>query len=134
MNEEKLQINIAAYLRMQYPDVIFHSDYGSGAKLTMGQAIKQKRLNGGERSWPDLFIAEPVGKYNGMFIELKRDGVKLHKKNMDWYNDHFAEQANMLSKLNRCGYASCFAVGFGKAKLAIDNYLKYGKAPEMEQQ
>lgn len=59
-SESDLQIQVADYLRLQYPDVMFHSDYGSGAKLTPGQAIKQKRQNGGRRAWPDMFIAEYV--------------------------------------------------------------------------
>lgn len=60
MTELELQAQVADYIRLQYPTVIFHSDFGSGIKLTMGQAIKQKRLNGGRRAWPDLFIAEPI--------------------------------------------------------------------------
>jgi hypothetical protein len=60
MNESDLQIMVADYLRLQYPDVLFHSDFGSGIKLTIGQAAKQKRQNGGRRSWPDMFIAEPI--------------------------------------------------------------------------
>ena len=47
MKESDLQIAVADYLRLQYPEVIFHSDFGSGIKLTKGQAIKQKRQNGG---------------------------------------------------------------------------------------
>lgn len=60
MTELELQAQVADYIRLQYPDVIFHSDFGSGIKLTMGQAIKQKRLNGGRRAWPDMFLAEPI--------------------------------------------------------------------------
>ena len=54
MTELELQAQVADYIRLQYPTVIFHSDFGSGIKLTMGQAIKQKRLNGGRRAWPDM--------------------------------------------------------------------------------
>ena len=60
MTELELHAQVADYIRLQYPSVIFHSDFGSGIKLTMGQAIKQKRLNGGRRSWPDMFIAQPM--------------------------------------------------------------------------
>ena len=58
MSESDLQSQVADYLRLQYPDVMFHSDFGSGIKLTPGQAAKQKRQNGGRRAWPDMFIAE----------------------------------------------------------------------------
>lgn len=60
MTESELQVMVADYLRLQYPEVLFHSDFGSGIKLTMAQAVKQKRQNGGRRAWPDMFIAEPI--------------------------------------------------------------------------
>ena len=58
MKESDLQAQVADYLRLQYPDVLFHSDFGSGVRLTPSQAVKQKRQNGGRRAWPDMFIAE----------------------------------------------------------------------------
>lgn len=106
MTESDLQIQVADYLRMQYPNVMFHSDFGSGVKLTPGQAVKQKRQNGGRRAWPDLEIAEPrtlrcmfchngvtiscirpnfiegecdgMNKYCGLYLELKKEGEKLY--------------------------------------------------------
>lgn len=98
-SEENLQIQVADYLRLQYPNVLFHSDFGSGIKLTIGQATRQKRLNGGRRAWPDMQIAKPVihhtkniewlaGNaipltdfiYCGLFLELKKDGTKLKRE------------------------------------------------------
>ena len=129
MKESELQIAVADYLRLQYPEVIFHSDFGSGIKLTKGQAIKQKRQNGGRRAWPDLFIAEPVFKEDctgcyGLFIELKKDGTRLKKKNGEWASDHIAEQAEMLERLEFRGYRAMFAGGFDEAKKIIDLYFK----------
>ena len=125
MTELELQAQVADYIRLQYPDVIFHSDFGSGIKLTMGQAIKQKRLNGGRRSWPDMFLAEPKGKYSGLFIELKKDGVRVYKKDGTLVSDgHIREQYDMLEQLRRRGYAANFACGFDEAKKLIDGYMK----------
>ena len=133
MKEEVIQQQVADYLRLQYPDVLFHSDFGSGIKLTMGQAVKQKRLNGGRRAWPDMFVAEPALRcidggwkyeWHGLFIELKRDGVKLKKKNGEWANEHIAEQAEVLERLEFRGYMAKFAVGFDEAKQIIDDYLE----------
>lgn len=129
MRESDLQIAVADYLRLQYPEVIFHSDFGSGIKLTKGQAVKQKRQNGGRRAWPDLFIVEPVFKEDctgcyGLFIELKKDGTRLKKKNGEWASDHIAEQAEMLERLEFRGYRAMFAVGFDDAKKIIDLYFK----------
>lgn len=156
VTEAVLQQQVADYLRLQYPNVLFHSDFGSGIKLTMGQAVKQKRQNGGRRAWPDMFIAEPKGvkalckvietngskeeltgddfvdamsgyliqqKY-GLFIELKKEGTRLKKKNGEWASEHIAEQAEILERLEFRGYRAVFAVGFDEAKEVIDEYLK----------
>lgn len=135
MKESTLQCHVADYLRLQYPNVIFHSDYGSGIKLTPGQARVQYRQNGGRRSWPDMFIAEPKVKtldrstntqrfYSGLMIELKREGTRIYKKNGELVsNEHIQEQAEMLNELRERGYAARFAVGFDQAKQIIDEYL-----------
>ena len=149
MTELELQMQVADYLRLQYPGVLFHSDFGSGVKLTMGQAIKQKRLQGGRRSWPDMFIAEPKNlkaeckvitdgdvieeahfleqKY-GLFIELKKEGTRIFKKDGTLVSDaHICEQFDMLEQLRRRGYVAEFACGFDEAKKIIDKYLKPNK-------
>lgn len=123
MNEAELQKQVAIYIRMQYPDVIFHSDFGSGVKLTPWQAKMQKMQNGGRRAWPDMMVAEPVGKYHGLFIELKREGTRLKKKSGDWATEHIAEQSALLSELSDKGYKAEFAVGFEQTLNLIDNYL-----------
>jgi hypothetical protein len=143
MTELELQAQVADYIRLQYPDVIFHSDFGSGIKLTMGQAIKQKRLNGGRRAWPDMFIASPVYgqmkawkpfdeylgyyemKYAGLFIELKREGTRIFKKDGALVADeHIREQFDMLHDLRCKGYADEFGIGFDATKKLIDDYMK----------
>lgn len=134
MKEIELQTHVADYLRLRYPDVIFHSDFGSGIKLTMAQAVKQKRLNGGRRSWPDMFIAKPKlgvdgdGQHfyqHGLFLELKKDGTRILKRDGSVVADeHIREQMKMLQKLCLLGYRAEFAVGFEQAKQIIDDYLK----------
>jgi len=129
MSEAELQKQVAIYIRMQYPDVIFHSDFGSGVKLTPWQAKMQKMQNGGRRAWPDMLLAEPVGKYHGLFVELKKEGTRLKKKNGDWASEHIAEQDAVLSELNDKGYKAEFAIGFEQALNLIDDYLggKHGR-------
>lgn len=129
MNESQLQVMVAEYLRVQYPDVLFHSDFGSGIKLTPGQAIKQKRQNGGRRAWPDMFIAEPRVKIQepvnfGLFIEIKKDGTRIYKKDGSFASEHIEEQAKQLALLQSKGYRAKFAVGFEQAKEIIDEYLR----------
>ena len=149
MTELELQAQVADYIRLRYPSVIFHSDFGSGIKLTMGQAIRQKRLNGGRRAWPDMFIAEPrytkaeckvvdpeinkvidenytlrYQKY-GLFIELKREGTRIFKKDGRLVADeHIREQFDMLADLRQRGYAAEFGIGFDATKKLIDDYMK----------
>lgn len=135
MTEADLQVQVADYLRLRYPRALFHSDFGSGIKLTMGQAAKQKRQNGGRRAWPDMFVAYPTPRcvdgswnyeYHGLFIELKKEGIRLRKRNGDWASDHIAEQAAVLERLEDAGYHAVFAVGFGEARRIIDDYMKVG--------
>lgn len=132
MKESTLQCHVADYLRLQYPNVLFHSDFGSGLKLTPGQAMRQKRLQGGRRAWPDMFIAEPrtviVGKdkyhYAGLFLELKREGTRILKKDGTLVADaHIREQHALLQQLERRGYMARFGVGFDGCKSIIDEYL-----------
>ena len=130
--EAQLQIQVANYLRKNYPDVLFYSDFGSGIKLTKGQAVRQKRQNGGRRAWPDMFIAEPAIKcvdgsykyeWHGLFLELKREGTRLKKKNGEWATPHIAEQAKMLEGLQKWGYLARFGCGFAETKAILDAYL-----------
>lgn len=122
MKESELQTKVADYLRLQYPNVVFHSDYGSGVKLTVRQATIQKRQNGFRRGWPDMFIAEKsalangVTLFSGLFLELKRENTRLKKRNGEWASDHIAEQAKIIEQLNERGYLATFAVGFDEAK------------------
>ena len=133
MSESELQVWVANYLRIKYPKVIFHSDFGSGIKLTPGQAVKQKRQNGGRRAWPDMFIAEPSPRlidgswkydYYGLFLELKREGTRLYKKDGTPATPHIKEQAKVLDELRRRGYKAEFVVGFDEAQKVIDGYLR----------
>lgn len=132
MKETTLQCHVADYLRLRYPNILFHSDYGSGIKLTPGQSRIQYRQNGGRRGWPDMFIAEPRTirrgqdkySYAGLFIELKREGTRIYKKDgVSYATSHLADQAEVLVALNRAGYLAMFAVGFDQAKQIIDEYL-----------
>lgn len=124
LSEADLQMMVAQYLRLIYPDTLFHSDYGSGVKLTPGQARMQSRQNGGKRAWPDMFIAAATDITHGLFLELKRDGTRLKKRNGEWATIHIAEQAEVLGQLRERGYEACFVCGFDEARKEIDAYLE----------
>ncbi len=76
--EKHVHLAVVNYIKLQYPHVIFRSDTGAGMKLSIGQAKAQKAIQNG-MAWPDLFIAEPKGKWQGMFIELKNEGFGVWK-------------------------------------------------------
>lgn len=120
--EQQLHAQVADYLKLQYPRVLWRSDM-AGVRLTPLQASKAKRVQH-SRAFPDLFIYEAKqGKY-GLALELKRDGTTIYLKNGNLTaNPHIREQAAVLDQLREAGYAAEFGVGFDQCKQIIDRYL-----------
>lgn len=127
-SEDDLHLQVAEYLRRQYPKVIFRTDFAAGIKMTPGQATKHKRLQSG-KSYPDLFIAEPrsngqLGSFGGCYIELKAEDAVLYRKDGTLsQSEHIQAQAEVLIQLAAKGYKADFAQGFDDAKKKIDDYL-----------
>lgn len=124
-SEEEVCFQLANYLRLRHPGLAHHFDYGSGLKMTMGQAVRQKRLN--DRSWPDLFIAAAHDDYYGQFIEIKREGIRLTKKDGTPASPHIAEQSVRLISLSDAGYYAAFGVGYEHCVQLIERYLSKPK-------
>ena len=114
--------SIAAYLRLQYPHVLFHFDL-AGLNLSKAQAGMTKALN--SRGWPDLIICEPskTGKYSALFIELKQDGTRLYNKSGMPATPHIDEQIKMIYQLNNRGYYADFGIGLDQCIKLIENYF-----------
>jgi len=113
---------LSVYIKLQYPKIIYHFDY-AGLGLSKAQAGKMKEIQG-ERGYPDIFISEPRLCYHGLYIELKKEGEKLYKKDeITPVSDHVKEQIEMIIQLNNRGYKADFAIGFDDAKKKIDKYL-----------
>ena len=144
--EEILHLKVCDYLRKNYPDVLFRTDFSSGMKMTPGQAAKHKKFQK-SRAWPDLFITYPQFdgweikegdlivnlRKNGMFLELKAEGTRLYKKDGTLRkNKHIEEQTEILDKLNKSGYYARFAVGYDEAIRIITNYLGEPKQKKVE--
>lgn len=124
-SEKSLHKAVCDYLRCQYPKVIFNTDL-SGIKLTKGQAIQTKSLRSG-KGFPDIMIFEPRAGKHGLFIELKREGEKIFKKDSRLKSEHLEEQAAMIAKLNERGYYATFCIGMDEAIKVIDWYLTIKK-------
>lgn len=123
MSEQDLHKQLATYLKLQYPNLIFHSDFASGVKMSMYQAKKNMAIQSG-KSWPDLFIAEPKGAYAGLFIEIKTSVNRVYKKDMTFKkNEHVENQAKMLDRLTERGYKAVFGCGFDHCVNIIKDYL-----------
>ena len=122
-SEHDLYTMLADYLRYNYKDIIWRFDLAADLKLSIGQARKHKRLQQ-HRGYPDLFIAEPRGEYHGVYIELKKAGTRIYKKDGTLVADqHVREQFDVLEQLRKRGYMAEFACGFDEAKKIIDEYL-----------
>jgi hypothetical protein len=117
--EESLQIAVCAYLKLNYPSVIFTSE-SSGVRLTMGQAVKAKKMRS-HHKLPDLWILEPRGRFHGMMIELK--AVNPFKRNGEPKTTHFAEQIKTLDQLIDKGFLINVIFSFDDAKRLIDWYM-----------
>jgi hypothetical protein len=123
-SETDLQMQICKYLKIQYPNVIFRSDFASGIKMSIGQAVRHKKMQC-SRGYPDLFICEPKRGYHGLFLEIKNGKDKLYNKNGTFKKDaHIQEQAALLLELRNKGYCATFVTSFNEAKEVIDDYMK----------
>ena len=71
---------------------------------------------GMKKGVPDNFIAEPRGKYHGLYIELKRSKKSLSRKS--------PEQRAWIESLNEKGYKAVFCYGAEEAKRVVLEYIK----------
>ena len=123
MTESELHIQVCNYVRFRNPKIRFSSNYGSGMKLTIRQASIQ-RLQQSNAGYPDLFIIYNNGKYSGLFIELKKNGTKIYKKDgVTFKSDHLERQNGYIQYLNKQGFFACFCIGYDDAVKTIDDYL-----------
>lgn len=125
MSEEQVQATVARYIAVKYPHTIFHSDFGSGTHLTYSQAKRQKAQNAGRRGFPDLQICQPIDSWHGFFLEIKKEGIRIVKRNGELVaNDHIREQASMIERLRQAGYFADFGIGLDDCLKKIDDYMK----------
>ena len=120
--EESTQMQVCQFLKMQYPDLIFTCDLASGMKLTIGQAVKAKKMRS-SRGLPDLMIFKPNKHYKGLFLEFK--SVTPFKKDGTLKKDeHLKEQSEIHRRLEEEGYLAEFTVEFYHTIELINCYLK----------
>jgi len=124
--EDKLQAAVVTYLKLNY-NALYCASLGGQYQKYDSQKLKAKRT-GYKKGFPDLFIYEPRGGYNGLAIELKALGSSPFKKNGDYKKDYGIggkrySQTEWIENLRLRGYKAEFCTGFDDAKEKIDNYF-----------
>lgn len=82
-NNPEFHLQCWLSLHLMFLNVLYCANAGAGLKLSMGQAVKTKRM-GYRKGFPDMQIFEPRGKYHGMFIELKVGKNKASPEQIAW--------------------------------------------------
>lgn len=117
-----MQNQICKYLAIQYPGVEYRTD--KDGQYAKGGALWDKKRQSGKKGFPDVIIAKPNAKYGGLVIELKKEGIKVFKRDGTLRTDeHLSDQAWWLEWFKSLGCYSTFAVGFNEAKQIIDDYM-----------
>lgn len=90
-------------------DLTFAIPNGGDRNVLVGKKLKAE---GVRRGVPDIFIAHPVGKYHGLFIEMKRrKGGTLSKEQRAW-----------IERLTGQGYRVEVCNGYEEAVGAVQRY------------
>jgi hypothetical protein len=87
----------------------------NGGSRHLFEAMRLKR-EGVVSGVPDLIIAEPTGKYHGLFIEMKSDKGKLQDS-----------QREMIGKLTERGYRCDIAYSLDDFMCIVKNYFNADK-------
>jgi len=124
--EDALEEQVANYLQLRYPNVIFRFDSSASAKKSMFQAKRSKKLHGRfSRGFPDLVLLEKRNTHGALFIELKALGSSPYRQDGSIRQSaHIMGQDAYHQLLRERGYYATFATGFDEAKSIIDDYLK----------
>lgn len=127
VTERSVHNAVCKYLKLQYPNVMFLSDFGAGLHMTPGNAQLQNKQKS-DHSFPDLMIFEQRGGYGGLFIEIKKDDSIFLKDGCTLKKDeHLFDQQRCMEELVKRGYFAQFGCGFDRIKSIIDFYLSLTK-------
>ncbi len=120
--EFELQKQVASYLRIKYGGVFFLSDTVASVKLTIPQGARNKSIQCGNFSCPDLMIFEKRGDFGALFLELKAE-TPFKKDGKLKSSEHLEAQQATLNALNEKGYKAMFAWDYDHIRAIIDDYL-----------
>lgn len=113
--EDMVQIQLMSWAKLQsgkYPELNLLFHIPNGGKRNAREAARFKQM-GVKPGVPDLFLPVPVGRYHGLFVELKSEKGRLSDYQKQW-------QLELACK----GYKVCTCYGLEQAVNAIKNYLE----------
>lgn len=111
------QRKLVHYVRTMYPDILFFSIPNGG--LRDGRTASTLKKEGILPGASDLMVAEPVGKFHGLFIEMKRPIMKgMKKPTLSKTQKEFAREISIR------GYAFAVAFGYTDALIKLIDYLE----------
>jgi hypothetical protein len=117
ISEHDEQAALCQWLDLTYPDVLYWAT-PNGAHLAGNARQRAAKMNklkaeGFLPGVADIFIAEPRGKWHGLFVEMKARGGTL-TENQKWF----------LSEVARRGYMDAVCYGFDDARGIVEDYLE----------
>ena len=120
-----MALSVARWLRLKYLGrVLWRFDAAADLPLSQFQAGRVSALNGGVKGWPDLFIAEPRGTFNGLYVELKKSRDEVYRRDGAMRKSaHLERQVEIHEKLRDRGYAVVWGFGVIDACKKIEAYL-----------
>lgn len=109
--ESSMQIVCVKWFRYTYKNILIFAIPNGGARSPITGAIL--KAEGVLAGIPDLFIAMPNNKHNGLFIEMKKDKKSKPKKNQE--EIHIA--------LEKQGYKVVVCCSFDEFVNVVTNYI-----------
>ena len=110
LKESDIQALVFKYLEDR--DLDSHPSL-SGIKAKSWGQIRFMKSQGIRKGHPDLMIEEPAGKYQILYLELKKIGGKLDEYQIAWLKRHIAK-----------GHACSVSYGYYDAIYKIEKYLQ----------
>ena len=114
--ETSMVVRWALYHEPIWPELamLYHIPNEGKRSVRTGAQMKREGMKSGV---PDLHLAWPMGKFHGLYIEMKRRAGETPTQN----------QADWLENLHNAGYCVCWCRGADEAVQALVNYLKKGE-------
>src|SRR3990172_5100066 len=116
ITEHQLQASIVQWFRLQYPKLnliaIPNGQWIAGAGKQKYALINKYLAEGLTQGVSDLFLAHSDGIHHGLWLELKSEGNKPSKSQLEW-----------MEEMQKAGYMAKWAYTFEDAKAFIVDYI-----------